>query len=323
MKAALLIEPGRVEVDDVPDPVPGLGEVRVAVYGVGLCGSDSAVFSGRWSPPGYPWIMGHEAIGVIDAVGEGVSTARLGEPVAVEPNLVCLSCRQCRRGWTSACELRQSLGMNRAGALCERLVVPSRFAWSTAGLTITDRLCVEPMTVVCAALRRLGQPSVEQALVVGLGAQGMLMALALLGRGISVAVVDTDTDRVAFAAAHGAEPVQSDDEPEASLVVNTVGSPQSMAVALNHVEVGGTLLCLGLDHRPMDLNAERLVRRQVVLRGSLTYDHPGDFVETIAQIRDGQLAPGIAVTDEYPLERTQAAFEERGTRVGKSWIRVW
>ena len=63
MRAALLLRPGEIVIGDVAEPVPGTEQVRIAVGGVGLCGSDLAVFSGKWTPPTYPWIQGHEASG--------------------------------------------------------------------------------------------------------------------------------------------------------------------------------------------------------------------------------------------------------------------
>ena len=320
MKAALLVAPEKLEVDDVPDPQPRLGEVRISVGGVGLCGSDLSVFTGRWKAPRYPWIMGHEAFGVIDAVGPDISHERVGQTIVIEPNVACLACDQCSRGWTSACAERQSVGMNRPGTLAERLVVPSRFAWSIPELPATDLVCVEPTAVVLAALRRLGTlpPS---ALIVGVGAQGLIMSLALLDRGVAVYAEDVNPDRVALAAALGALAAAGDPRRH-HLVVDTVGSPSSMAVALNRVEVGGTLLCLGLDSRPLELSAQTLVRQQVTLRGSLTYDHPGDFEVAIATIAEGQLAPGRIVTDEYSLDEVQLAFERSGSARGKTWIRI-
>ncbi len=322
MRAALLVEPGKVVVDDVPEPEPGPHEVRIAVRGVGLCGSDTSVFSGRWEAPAYPWIMGHEAFGTIESVGPEVPVERIGQIVVVEPNVVCFACDQCGRGWTSACVRRQSVGMNRAGALAERLVLPSRFAWSIPEMPITDRVCVEPATVAQAALRRLGAPLPDPALVVGLGAQGMVMSLALLERGIAVHAHDINQGRVALMADLGAVPMTSSNIRRFHFVVDTVGSPSSMAVALDRVEVGGTLLCLGLDNRPLDLDAQTVVRHQLTLRGSLTYDHPADFEATIALIAEGRLAPGRIVTDEYPLEAAQLAFERSGSACGKTWIRV-
>jgi threonine dehydrogenase-like Zn-dependent dehydrogenase len=321
MRAALLLEPGELAIDEVPDPEPGPGEVSIAVGGVGLCGSDLAVFSGKWKAPTYPWIMGHEAFGVIEALGPGVSPDRLGQTVVIEPNLPCFVCDQCSRGWTSSCVKRQSVGMNRAGALAERVVVPDRFAWSMPGVPATDLVCVEPTTVAMAALRRLGAPLPDSAIVVGVGAQGLVMLLALMHRGVEVSAQDVNPDRVAFAVELGAVPAGADDGRRFALVVDTVGSPSSMAAALDRVE-GGTVLCLGLDNRPLGLDAQTLVRRQLTLRGSLTYDHPADFEEVTALVAGGRFSPGRIISDEYLLEDAQLAFESSGSARGKTWIRI-
>jgi L-gulonate 5-dehydrogenase len=320
MRAALLVEPERVVIDEVADPEPGVGEVRIEVGGVGLCGSDQSVFSGKWKAQSYPWIMGHEAFGVIDSVGPGVSVERVGEKVVVEPNVACFECDQCLRGWTSGCTQRQSLGMNRPGALAERLVVSSQFAWPAPPVPVIDLVCAEPATVAQAALRRLRAPHPDSALVVGAGAQGLTMCLALLNDDISVHVYDINQPRVEFATQLGATLV-----PEGAsfdVVVDTVGSPSSLAVALEHVEVGGSVMCLGLDSRPLALTSQTLVRSQISLQGSLTYDHPGDFERTISMLASGRLSPGRIVTDEYPLAETQLAFERSGSTRGKTWVNI-
>lgn len=323
MKAALLLEPGKIEVRDVAEPDVGPGDVRIAVKGVGLCGSDLSVFSGRWTTPSFPWVMGHEAFGTVEAVGDGVSSERIGEMVAVEPNVACLTCFQCRQGRTSACEVRQSVGMNRQGALAERLVVPSRFAWPLSGVSDEDLVCVEPATVVLAALRRLGTRLPDSAMVIGVGAQGLLMSLVLVGRGVDVHAYDVNPERVAFAETLGARAVRlAESNAPFDLVVDTVGSPASVEVALERLAVGGTVLFLGLDSRPFELTAQMLVRRQAVLRGSLTYDHPGDFEETVRLIRETQLSPGRIVSDMYSLDDAQLAFERAGSAQGKTWIHV-
>ena len=323
MKAAQLVGLREIVVGEVPDPELGPYDVRIAVGGVGLCGSDASVFSGRWNTPSLPWIMGHEAFGTVEAVGERISVARVGEIVVVEPNLVCFECEQCRRGRTSACLRRQSVGMNRPGALAEWLVVPSRFAWPVQGAAPADLVCVEPLTVAEAALRRLGAPPPDSVLVIGSGPQGLLMCDALLRRGISVDVHDINADRVAFAGELGARALDTDAiERRFHLIVDTVGSPSSTEVALSRLEIGGTLLVLGLDDRSFELTAQLLVRRQLVLRGSLTYDHPGDFQRTVELVQAGSLSPGRIVTDEYSLDDAQIAFERAAETRGKTWIRV-
>ncbi len=323
MKAALLVRPGVIAVEDIPEPEVGSDEVRIAVGGVGLCGSDLSVFSGAWKAPSYPWVMGHEAFGTIEAVGSGVDPARIGQTVVVEPNIACLSCAQCGRGLTSACVARQSVGMNRPGALAERLVLPARFAWPVGGVAPVDLVCVEPLTVVTAALRRVGMAIPPSVLVVGIGAQGLLMSLTLLSRGIAVAVRDVNPDRVAFAAKLGARAIEPDpDGSRFGLVVDTVGSPASVEVALGELEIGGTLLLLGLDSRPLEVTAQMIVRRQAVVRGSLTYDHPGDFDAALRLVALERFRPGRIVSDEYPLAEAQGAFDRSPSAAGKTWIRV-
>jgi threonine dehydrogenase-like Zn-dependent dehydrogenase len=323
MKAALLVGPGRIEIDEIATPDAGPGEVAVAVGGVGLCGSDFSVFSGAWKTPASPWVMGHEAFGAIEGVGDGVPADRIGETVVVEPNAPCLACDACRRGWTSACVARQSVGMNRQGALAERVIVPAPFAWPIEGVGATDLVCVEPSTVVHAALRRLGAELPGSALVVGVGAQGLLMSLALLDRGVAVHAFDLNPERVAFAGELGALSAgPADADRRFELVVDTVGSPASVEVAFGGLEVGGTLLFLGLEARPLGLTAQMLVRRQAILRGSLTYDHPDDFRSTIRLVSEGRFTPGRIVTDEYDLDHAQQAFERSASAVGKTWIRI-
>ena len=144
VKAALLVEPGRMVVDDVPEPEPGPDDVLIAVGGVGLCGSDLSVFRGTWTLE-LSMDPGHEAFGTIEAVGERVPTARIGETVVLEPNIVCGTCTQCRRGWTSACLRRQSVGMNRQGAIAERIVVPTTNAWRVEPAAPEQLVCSNPL----------------------------------------------------------------------------------------------------------------------------------------------------------------------------------
>lgn len=322
MRAALLVRPGAIDIDDVPEPAIGPDDVRIAVGGVGLCGSDLSVFTGRWTTPSYPWIMGHEAFGTIDGVGERVPANRLGETVVVEPNVACFSCTQCERGRTSACIRRRSIGMNRAGALAEKVVVPSEFAWRIEGRDTIDMVCVEPLAVVEAALRRLGTLPAS-ALVVAVGPQGLLMCLALSRRGIAVYADDLNADRVAFATTLGARGLPADNnEQRFDLVVDTVGTPASIETAMSHLEIGGTLLVLGLDSRPFELSAQTLVRRQAIIRGSLTYDHPVDFRGAVELVQAGHVSPGRVVSSEFPLDEAQLAFESSGSAPGKTWIRV-
>ena len=88
---------------------------------------------------------------------------------------------------------------------------------------------------------------------------------------------------------------------------------------MRRCEIGATLLELGLERRPFELSAETLVRRQLVIRGSLTYDHPEDFRRTIELVSDERLSPGRAISDEFPFIDTQVAFDASLTAPGKTF----
>lgn len=320
MRAALLVAPGKIVVDDVPEPDVGPDDVKILVGGVGLCGSDTSVFSGKWPTPATPWIMGHEAFGTVIAVGDHVSAQRVGETVVVEPNIVCFACAPCRRSLTSACENRLSVGMNRPGALAEQVVVPSRFAWRVDGLEPTALVCIEPLTVVEAALRRLSRPPPTAAVVVGAGPQGLLMCLALMMRGVRVYALDVNPARLAFAGALGVLVDTTTEQFE--LVVDSVGSPTAHESAVAHSVPGATIVVLGLDERPLGLTSRALVRRQLELRGSLTYDHPSDFEHTLDLVTTGHLDPSRIVAHEFSIDDAQRAFDDAPSAPGKTWIKV-
>ena len=267
--------------------------------------------------------MGHEAFGTIDAVGARVSPARLGELVVVEPNIVCFTCDQCLVGRTSACRDRRSVGMNRQGALAESLVVPSAFAWSAPPVDASSLVCIEPLTVVETALRRVGPTDIAPALVVGLGPQGLLMTLALLRRGIEVHAIDLDPERMALAGSLGAHPTTGEASAERfGFAVDTVGATASLRTTLDSLAIGGSALLLGLEGGAIDIAGATVVRRQLRLAGSLTYDHPADFEKTVALVAEEAVDPGLIITDEVPLEDVQRAFESSGSARGKTWIRI-
>lgn len=323
MRAALLVEPGRIEIGEVAAPEAGPGEVRIRVGGVGLCGSDFSVFSGKWPAPRYPWILGHEAFGIVESVGERIPASRVGETVVIEPNATCGQCTQCRTGRTSACQDRRSLGMNRPGAIAEMVVVPGENAWRVTPTEPEHLVCLEPLTVAEAALRRHPRPMPDAALVVGVGVQGLVMCIALLRRGVDTFVTDVNTDRIAFATKLGAQELEGAGvDRRFDLIVDTAGLPPAMGLAVERVEFGGSIIEISLESQPLELTARAIVRRQLELRGSLTYDHPQDFRASVELLESKAVLPGRIVTREYPIEDSQSALAGFPTALGKNWIRV-
>jgi threonine dehydrogenase-like Zn-dependent dehydrogenase len=318
MKAAVLTQVGEIIMtDDWPEPEPGQGEVVVGLTGVGICGSDLAVWSGERAV-GFPWIVGHEGIGTIVAVGEGVSGARVGERVVVEPNYPCGRCEGCLRGRTAMCPNRQAVGVNVPGLLRERAAVPAQFAWTApAGLADQDLVCVEPMAVALHAARVGRAAAGSTCLIVGAGSQGLLLLMVLRALGAEVAVVEPHDGRLAIARSLGARPLTDAYE----LVFETSGSVGGTQQALRSLGVGGTLVLIGIPHDDVPLSTASIVRGHATVMGSIIYNHPSDFRDTLDFITDNSLTPSSIIRRTFSFGDSQSALSSAVSVSGKSWVK--
>jgi threonine dehydrogenase-like Zn-dependent dehydrogenase len=319
MKAAVLTRVGEIVMTaDWPEPAPGRGEVVVELTGVGLCGSDLAVWSGGRAVD-FPWIVGHEGAGTVVAVGEGVSRTRIGDRVVIEPNYPCGACGGCLRGRTAMCSRRRSVGINIPGLLRERAAIPEQFAWTApSGLTDQDLVCVEPMTVALHAARLGRAAAGSRCLIVGAGSQGLLLLLVLRALGADVAVVEPHDGRLAIARSLGARPAAL---AAYELVFETSGSVGGTQQALRCLDTGGTLVLIGIPHDDVPLSTASIVRGHATVMGSIIYDHPRDFSDTLAFITGNSLVPSSIIRRTFSFSDSQAALSSAVGVSGKSWIK--
>jgi alcohol dehydrogenase/L-iditol 2-dehydrogenase len=320
MRAAVLTDTCRIEtVEDWPEPSCGPHDVVVEVDGVGLCGTDLAVFHGKRRPPEVPWVMGHEAFGRIVTTGAEVRDRTVGQTVVVEPNYACLKCVDCLRGLTSACPHRTIVGLNAPGVLAERIALPGQFAHPVPNaLSGADLASAEPYTVARTAVRRSGVTAGDRCLVVGAGAQGLLVCVVLARLGARPVVVEPHPRRAARAQRLGA--LADDGRSGFTFVFETSGHAPALRPALDRAAPGATVVLVGLSSAPLPLTVDDVVRRQFVIKGSMIYDHPRDFADAMAELDSAR--PGRAVECRYPLEQAQEAFAGAGRRAGKTWISV-
>lgn len=319
MRAVVLSAPRRVDlVDDWPEPTPGPLDVVVAIRGVGLCGSDLSVYDGARLTPGSPWVMGHEGGGDIVAVGEQVHDREVGQRVVIEPNYPCLACRYCRSSHTSACSDRGIVGINVAGLLSERVAVPAQFTWPVTASAPGELLAsVEPFAVARSAVQSSGVAKGDRCLVVGAGSQGLLVCLSLLALGAQPDVIDPHEGREKLAVDLGAR--HADGGNDYSFVFETAGAPAAVREALNRAGPLATVVLIGLNSADLPLSILELVRRQLTLQGTLIYNHPRDFANTLSAVDHGFL-PSKVIGARFTPDDAAAAFAQARTVVGKTWI---
>src|SRR6267143_1194818 len=189
MKAAILRGPRDLRVEVSRAPEPGAGEALVRVAVAGLCGTDYSIFSGD-RPVTYPRVLGHEFVGHVEAVGPGVTTPRVGDRVAIEPNYSCGACPLCREGNRNLCLSRTAVGIDVDGCFAELVRVPARCCWpAPAGVPDDELMVTEPLAVVVRAVGRGQVRSGETTAVVGVGTLGLLALQVLRARGARVLAV--------------------------------------------------------------------------------------------------------------------------------------
>lgn len=320
MRAAVIgTTPWSLHVSDGwPEPRAGSGQVVVRVLAVGICGSDLDLVAGARRPPWVPWVPGHEATGEIVATGDGVDPARIGQRVVVEPNFPCQRCPACRAGHTSMCPDRTIVGFTAPGLLAELVAVPAVYAWPVPdGWTDADAVCAEPLTVALAAIKRSGAEPGTRCLVVGAGSQGALVCLALVTQGITPYVVEPQDGRRRLAMKLGARAAATRDD-GFQTVFETSGAAPALTGAISRAATGGTVVLIGLGDNAR-LDTSLVVRKQLTLRGSMIYDHPADFADTL---KSPVLAPGRVLRARYPLTEAEAAMRAAREAPGKTWIQV-
>ncbi len=319
MKAALLLGPHSMRVERIPVPTPQQDEVLVAVEAAGICGSDLHFYLGERTLQG-TLVLGHEVTGRVVAVGAGVPPERLGERVAIEPNIPCGACTLCQRGLGRLCPAKQIVGQTRQGGLAEYVTVDQRFAWPLPEtVALSDAATIEPTAVAIHALSRARLREGETIAVVGCGGVGLLLATVAIAQGYRVVALEPNAARRAAALAAGIIAVRTASDTETArlffeehqvvAIFECVGRPATIQLCLDAASAGTCLVLVGLSSESVTLNPLRCVRQELDIRGALIYDHPTDFAATIALIVSNKLAPGKTAGRLQPLESVPTLFE--------------
>ncbi len=320
MRGIAITDAGVEVLDGLAEPQPAEGEILVRVLAVGLCGTDVTLAAGRREVPFKPWVLGHEAVGEVVSVGPGVSGWWPRDLAVLEPNLPCLACAACERGFTSACSRRASAGVKtQPGFMTEFVSHPAEFTFKAPSTTpIEDLVCAEPMAVARSAVRRSGIEPGSSALILGAGAQGLFTVQILTTMGVVPAVTDLDAERVRLAVRHGAVDLNDDDRAY-DHVFDAVGAPAALRAALDRAALGCRVTVVGESHDPLPLSSLELVQKQLTLRGSFIYDHPVDFQSTLKAITQGRVRPHEVLQDPLSLDDA-ARWLRRPFGAGKAWV---
>ena len=330
MKAIQITGPGKVESVELPSPEAGQREVLLHMEYVGFCGSDLNTFRGANALAKSPVIPGHEIGAVIEAVGTGVPDfLKPGMIVTVNPYTACGICPSCRRGRPNACRDNQTLGVQRDGAMRERMAVPWEKVIPAGSLTTREAALVEPMSVGVHAVSRGAVTDTDTVMVIGCGMVGLGAVVRASLCGATVIAADIDERKLAVArqmgAAHGLNSLAPDfrerlaqitggDGPD--VVVEAVGSQATYRLAVDCVAFTGRVVCIGYSKSDVTFETRLFVQKELDIRGSRNAE-PSDFRAVIRYMERGNcpvetLISGI-VKEENAGEKLSSWAENPGS----------
>jgi (R,R)-butanediol dehydrogenase/meso-butanediol dehydrogenase/diacetyl reductase len=331
---------------DWPEPSAGPGRVKLRMLGASICATDIEEwqYGPMWvahdapnpiSGRQVPLILGHEAAGVVEEIGEGVTGVEVGQRVAVENVETCGVCFWCKRGESAVCPSMSVFGLSADGGLAE-------FAsWRGDQLiplpdSISDREAplAEPTTVAIHAVRRSGIKPGDTAALIGCGTVGLLTLQVAKAAGVKVIAIDRRASALELAKKLGADLVlkSGTDDVEAALAeftdgigpdftFETAGAEQTPVDAINWTRRGGTVVLVGIYSATPKLDFNQIVGLERTVIGSVAAS-PGEYRIAVDMIARGVVDISFMVSDVIPLDDVIERGFERMIQPDKDVFRI-
>jgi L-iditol 2-dehydrogenase len=327
MKALVLTEYKKFELQDVPTPTFGPDDVLIEVKACGICGSDVHGMDGSTGRRRPPIIMGHEAAGAIAQVGAGVTGWKPGDRVTFDSTIYCGRCWFCRRGQINICDNRRVLGVSceqyrQHGAFAQFVAVPQHILYRLPDdLTFERAAMVEALSIAVHAVERTAIYLNDTAVVVGAGMIGLLVIQVLRARGCgTIVAVDIEPDKLQLAGQLGATVLLQADKADvpaevakltagrgADVAFEVVGMTPTVKTALASLRKGGQLTLVGNLSPAVDLPLQAAVTREITLNGSCA--SCGEYGACLNLIASGKVNVDALISAAAPLAEGAKWFD--------------
>ena len=320
MKALLLTEYKHLELTDIPTPEIGPDDVLVRVKACGICGSDVHGWDGSSGRRIPPLVMGHEAAGVIAAVGDNVTEFSEGDRVTFDSMVSCGKCHFCREGRPNLCDHRMVLGVScgdyrRYGAFAEYVSVPARITFKIPDeLPFEHAALIEAVSVAVHAANRTPVKMGDTAVVIGSGMIGLLVIQTIRLAGCSkVIAVDLSDEKLQVAKKFGADVTlnaakddvvakvrELTDGRGADVALEVVGATATVQSAIDCTRKGGSVTLVGNLAPTVEFPLQSVVTREINVFGSCASSR--EYPACIDLLARGAIRVEEMISAKAPLE---------------------
>ena len=323
MLQAVMTQPGKIAINEVPRPVPQPGEVLIHVRRIGVCGSDIHVYHGLHPYTSYPVVQGHEVSGVVAELGPGVSGFAPGDPVVFMPQVTCGECYPCRHGQYHICDHLKVMGFQTDGAGQEYFPVKAEMVLKVPPSVSLDRAAmVEPISVAVHALRRGWMEAGMKVMVLGAGTIGNLVGQVARASGAAgVLIADVSPYKLEKARACGFKHVVNNGSEDlgaailsafgpdkADLILECVGVQGTITQAVDYARKGSTIVVVGVFGKKPVVDLGLVQDHELTLRGTLMYQK-ADYERAIELAASGALHLDEMITGHFSFRDYLSAYE--------------
>lgn len=316
MRAFVITGPRASAVVDVPPVFAGAGQVVVDVARAGVCGTDVEFFTGemaylRSGDAAYPMRIGHEWCGTVASVGPGVDPSWVGRFVTGDTMLGCGSCARCSAGRQHLCAARHEIGIRGGwpGALAAQLLVPARaLVPLPSTMDATLGALVEPAGNALRAFRAAAVGPGERLLVIGPGTIGLLVAMIARSFGVEVHLLGVASPEFPRALGFASVYTQADLPRDVAYdaVVDASTGVAAPASAVEVVEPGRRVVCIGLAAEPSAVDSRAVVLKDLTVVGILSAS--GGLAGAVELLASGAVDPRPLVAETVGLGEVAAAL---------------
>lgn len=327
MKAVRIMKPDELRIVEEPKPeLDRENNVLLRMTAAGICGSDIGIYHGTNAAATYPRIIGHENVGVVEAVGDGVTTVSVGDRVIVDQVNACGKCYACRKGRPNVCGNLKVRGVHIDGGYRQWMAVPEEKCYLLPDdISDVDAIMIEPTTIAIQSCARAELEEEDTLLLIGVGALGSSI-LKIAGLSCqNIIVADVVGQKLDEALRQGAKwkinIAKEDIEARVREITEGYGSTvtidaactkDSLLTALKCTGNAGRVITMGFSVADTTVNQFLITSKELDVRGSRLQNRK--FGEAIALLRAGKIKLNGTVSHTFRLTDAQKAFDFADSR---------